>query len=117
MFPCRADAGSGRPTTPPKQPIPYSPRPDDVIMDGVREFTVNLQSTFEIFLEENTQLPLWKAPLDLAEETRRHINGLKIPTISPSSQSPLLLLHNLGQPSHDAQLADRVDRLFCLGSR
>ena len=70
--------------------------------------------TFEIFLRDNIQLPLWQPSLDLADETRRHITGLKLPVISSLSSFPF---HNLGQPSHDALLANRVDTPFSPGPK
>jgi len=105
----------GAPMTPPNHPVHAPPirfTQDDQIHELVRGFAINLRSKFERFLKENVQLPLYQPPLDLADETRRHITGLKIPIISPFSRFPLLLLHNLGQPSHDAQLAKRVERHF-----
>jgi len=107
----------GAPTAPPNYPehaslIPYTPTRDEVIEERVKRFTINLQSQFGIYLNENVQLPLWQPPLELDDDTRRHLTGLNIPTISSSSPVPLLLLHNLGQQSHDAQLANRIDRLF-----
>ena len=78
---------------------------------------IDLRSRFEIFLKDSVQRPLWQPPLDLADGTRRHITDLKIPIISSVSQLPLLLLHNLGQPSHDAQPAKRVDEHFRLESK
>ena len=81
-------------------------------MEDVSKFAIHLRSTFEIFLRDNVQLPLWRPPLDLDDKIRKHLTGLKIPIISSSSPVPLLVLHNLGQPSHDAQLATRVDGLF-----
>jgi hypothetical protein len=87
---------------------------DNIIEKDVKEFQINLRSKFEPFLKENVQLPLWQPPLHLAGETRRHITGLKIPIISSSSQFPLLLLHNLGQPSHDAYA---LTRFFVRNSR
>ena len=96
--------------------IPFTPSPDEDVEGEVKEFITNLRETFEDFLENNVQLPLWQLPSNLAkhlnQEIRSHINGLKIPKIKSSSQIPLLLLHNLGQPSHDEELVDRVNRLF-----
>jgi len=83
---------------------------DDDIAGRVELFQDNLQRYFVMFFKDNIQLPLWQPASGLDAATRRHITGLKIPTIS--SQVPLLLLHNLGRPSHDAQLAERVDGLF-----
>ena len=83
----------------------------------IKNFEAYLRSIFDIFLREDTQLPLWQPPLPLADKTREHIADLKIPTIYHLSPFPLLLLHNLGQPSHDAQLAERVDRLFSVAMK
>jgi len=106
----------GAPTTPlpPNHPGHASPIPFSRTRDfeeRVRQYTINLRSTFEMFLNENVQLPLWQPPLDLADGVRKHITDLKIPTLS-YPEIPSLLLHNLGQPSHDPQLARRVDGLF-----
>jgi hypothetical protein len=98
-------------------PIPFSPNLDEDIKEIVSKFANSLKRTFEIFLKDNAQLPVWEPPLNLAEKTRRHITRLKIPIISRSSQLPLLLLHNLGQRSHDPKLAERVDRLFRQGTK
>jgi len=75
-------------------------------------FQAKLQTYFVIFLKNNVQLPLWQPPSGLDAATRSHLTDLKIPTMSSSSPVPLLLLHNLGQRSHDTQLAARVDGLF-----
>ena len=90
----------------------YRPRADQI-----RSSAEKLRSTFEAYLTKNTQLPLWPLPPHLAnldDGTRRHIADLKMPVTSLQSQLPSLLLHNLGQPSHDPQLAERVDGLFKL---
>ena len=98
--------------------IPLTPVPDNLIERDLLTITTDLREMFKTFLENNVQLPLWQLPSelakDLAEETRSHITGLKIPTISSSSESevPSLLLHNLGKPSHDAKLVDRISKLF-----
>ncbi|KIM30017.1 hypothetical protein M408DRAFT_100189, partial [Serendipita vermifera MAFF 305830] len=47
-----------------------------------------------------------------SDEIRAHIASLKIPKISPESAIPSLLLHNLGQATHDPNLVDRVRELF-----
>ena len=115
---------SVRPTTPPNHPqssprIPFTPpqKADEGIEGRVSQFAIKLKRTFKEFLRNNVQLPLWQPPLDLADGTRSHITELKIPITSSSSKVPSLLLHNLGQPSHDPQLAERVDRLFQLDSK
>jgi Crinkler effector protein N-terminal domain len=86
----------------------YIPTRDNKLKKRITEFAINLRSTFKIFLTNNVQPPLWE-PLWGSEEVRSHITGLKIPLMS---QSPSLLLHNLGQLSHDAQLVERIDKLF-----
>jgi hypothetical protein len=108
-------------TTPPNQPvslpqIPFTPTRGERIAKLVAVFETNLRTTLNTFLRNDVQLPLWQ-PLLGSDAIRSHIAGLKIPVISPLSQSPLLLLHNLGRPSHDAQLAERVERLFRPGSQ
>ena len=115
-IPCSCP-NAAAPKMPPNHPallIPFTLTQDKVIHDHVKQFIINLQSQIIIFLKDNVQLPLWQSPLNLDAATRRHLTGLKIPTISSSSQVPLLLLHNLGQPSHNTQLAERVDGLFSL---
>jgi hypothetical protein len=108
-------------TTPPNQPvslpqIPFTPTRGERIAKLVAVFETNLRTTLNTFLRNDVQLPLWQ-PLLGSDAIRSHIAGLKIPVISPLSQFPLLLLHNLGRPSHDAQLAERVERLFRPGSQ
>jgi hypothetical protein len=102
-------------TTPPNkgvQLIPYTPTRDEIIEKRVSKFASNLKTTFTNFLKNDVQLPLYDPPSELDDKTRRHITGLKIPIITRSSRVLLLLLHNLGQSSHDANLADRVNGLF-----
>jgi hypothetical protein len=96
-------------------PIPYSPKPDEIIEKNVKIFTANLQRAFQKFLKENRQLPLWQPRSNLDQKTWNHITGLEIPMIASSSRLPSLLLHNLGRPSHDTQLAERVNKLFYPG--
>ena len=107
------------PTVPPNHPgfvlpIPFSPRQDHEIETAVEKFAIDLKEAFNVFLNDNIQLPLWHPPsnLDIPVNIRTHIAALKIPTLSPSSQFPLLLLHNLGEESHDALLDGRVEGLF-----
>ncbi|KIM25388.1 hypothetical protein M408DRAFT_210132 [Serendipita vermifera MAFF 305830] len=105
-------------TTPPASlpQIPFISIKDEEIKKFVAEFDIDLRFRLNTFLKGDVQLPLWQS-LSGPDEIRSHIAGLKIPKISPSSQFPLLLLHNLGQPSHDQQLVERVNRLFLPGSR
>lgn len=117
-----AESAAAAPMTPPNRynrPNPYSPKSDENIKGDVSKFENDLRATFERYLRDNTQLPHWQPPsdLNLDDSIRNHIDALKIPIISPRSQFPLLLLHNLGRPSHDAQLAERVDGLFNPGSK
>ena len=91
--------------------IPLNLMPDKDVENVVSNFEDHLRTTFGIFLRDDVQLPLWQPPKGLDDKTQRHITDLKIPIISSESQLPLLLLHNLGQPSHDARL---LDRLFTL---
>jgi len=107
------------PKTPPNHPesvpkkIPFTPEPNENIEKAVNKFVIHLRSTFGEFIRNDTQLPLWEPPpLNIADETRGHLIDLKIPTASQKSPFPLLLLHNLGQPSHDPHLAKRVEGLF-----
>jgi hypothetical protein len=94
--------------------ITFTPTKDEVIQQCVDRFTILLKSTFHIFLKDNTQLPIWQPPSNLLvdDEFRDLLTRLKIPIIHPESQFPFMLLHKLGQKSHDPQLAGRVDRLF-----
>jgi hypothetical protein len=66
VVPPKAD----RPTTPhnrSESPIPFTPEKeqDKGIQDGVNDFIIPLKTTFDKFLKDNTQLPLWQPPLDL----------------------------------------------------
>ena len=96
-------------------PPPNHSVSDKDIKDAVNRFANTLRTTFGRFLEHNVQLPLWQPSSELDDHTRRHIAGLEIPIIDPSSEYPMLLLHNLGKPSHDPRLADRVQKLFRTG--
>ena len=109
-------------TTPPDHPetvplIPFTPKLGEEIETTVNELVEDLRRTFEIYLRDDTQLPLWQPPLGLADRTRRHITDLKLPIIPSSSPLLLLLLHDLGQPSHDSHLAKRINELFLPYSR
>jgi hypothetical protein len=68
-----------------------------------------LKEKFQQFFENDRQLPLW-TPDSGPDEIQSHITSLKIPCTS--AEHPSLLLHNLGQPSHDPKLATRVGDLF-----
>jgi hypothetical protein len=94
--------------------IPFTPTRDAEIKEDVTKFEIDLRITFDIFFKNDVQLPLWQPQ---SGPHAGHIAGLKIPLVSPVSQSPSLLLHNLGQPSHDPQLSDRVDKLFRQGEQ
>jgi hypothetical protein len=96
-----------RPYSPPTDPNKYQRILDD--------FSTLLQKLFDKYLNDDVQLPIWK-PQDASENIQRHIASLSIPTLQASSRIPSLLLHNLGQPSHDRQLADRVEEIFRFGS-
>jgi hypothetical protein len=95
----------------PQLPVTPEEASGGEIQKLIAGFMINLESTFKTFFNNDVQLPLWKPPLG-QDGDWSHITGLKIPVISRSSQIPSLLLHNLGQPSHDAQLVERVDTLF-----
>lgn len=82
--------------------------PDEDVENVVRKFEDHLRTTFGTFLRDDVQLPLWQPPKGLDDKTQRHITDLKIPIISTESQLPSLLLHNLGQPFHDARLLDTL---------
>jgi len=97
---------------PPAANTPKTPRPEEDIRSDVNTHVIKIQRIFEKFLMDNVQLPHWQPPLNLPDEVRKYIIDLKIPVISPSSQTPSLLFHKLGQPSHDPQLDDRVKGLF-----
>jgi len=108
-------------TTLPSNPVQLfssSPKRNDRnIEQDVSEFANELRAMFDTYLRGNVQLPVWQPSPDLADETRKHITALKIPIICPSSEYPLLLLHELGHSSHDAQLVNRINRLFHLDSK
>jgi hypothetical protein len=73
------------------------------------DFESKLNQKFQQIFEKDVQLPLWR-PNSGSDTIQSHITDLKIPYTS--SKHPSLLLHNLGQPSHDPQLATRVSDLF-----
>jgi hypothetical protein len=103
-----------RPTNPPTQ-LPPSPIADDgVVNDRITRYLPIVEMAINTFLQGDIQLPLWE-PITCPDAVRSHLVGLKIPKISTLSSTPSLLLNNLGQNSHDPQLAKRVERLFAPG--
>jgi hypothetical protein len=60
-------------------------------------------------LKQGIQLPIW-TPARGSKAIRKHFADLRIP-IAPMN-SPSLLLHDIGSPSHDLILEDRVSALF-----
>jgi hypothetical protein len=89
-------------------PIPTTPERDDEVKQLVARFEIGWRNTFETFFHDDVQLPLWE-PQEGPDSSQSHISGLKIPDISGL---PSLLLHNLGQPSHNPKLAERIAHLF-----
>jgi Crinkler effector protein N-terminal domain len=83
----------------------------------VSKYELDLRQKMMEFLHGTPapQLPLWE-PLSGSDDIQRHITGLKLPTLH-DSRHPSLLLHNLGQPSHDPKLVERVNRLFNPGGQ
>jgi hypothetical protein len=75
-----------------------------------------LKAALSMYIEKDTRLPIWQ-PQSGSDEIRSHISGLQIPKLSDSSPFPSLLMHGLGQPSHDTQPLERVNKLFRAGSR
>ncbi|KAG8813639.1 hypothetical protein FRC17_001475, partial [Serendipita sp. 399] len=94
---------------------PLSRKRDEEAKSLIKNSILRLQVIISAYLRDDVRLPIWNVQRG-PDEMRRHIDNLKIPVVDPSSPSPSLLLHNLGQPSHDPLLAERVDRLFRPGS-
>ncbi|KAG8836664.1 hypothetical protein FRC18_010929 [Serendipita sp. 400] len=94
---------------------PASPRPDEEIKSLIETSIDDLRKVINEYLTNDAQLPLWQAQQG-SDHMRRHIANLKIPTTT-TPPSPSLLLHNLGQPSHDPLLVRRVEKLFTPDSR
>jgi hypothetical protein len=60
-------------------------------------------------LKQGIQLPIW-TPERGSKAIRKHLADLRIPITHFGS--PSLLLHDIGSPSHDLKLEDRVSALF-----
>ncbi|PVF95648.1 hypothetical protein CPB86DRAFT_710796 [Serendipita vermifera] len=74
--------------------------------------TRDIESAIESYLQDDVQLPHWE-PQRGTPEMRSHIESLKLPASSSSSSSfPSLLLHNLGELSHDRLLPERIKGIF-----
>jgi hypothetical protein len=94
-------------------------RADDTVLDfskdweGFLEYSKFIERDIYAYLSEDKHLPTWTCdhfPADLSA----HLASLKIPTFGVK-EFPCLLLHDLGRPSYDSQLQDRVQRLFVPG--
>jgi hypothetical protein len=85
--------------------------PEKAMYEVVELFETRLATSLRTYLFDDVQLPLWE-PQEGTQETRDFIAALKIPMLSPSSQSPSLLVHRIGRSSHDSLLESRVNRLF-----
>jgi hypothetical protein len=91
--------------------VPPSPKGDEEIKATIKGCIPHLQTIINAYLRNDVRLPLWQAQHG-SDEMRSHIANLKMPAATSPSPFPSLLLHNLGQLSHDPLLPDRVDRLF-----
>lgn len=91
--------------------IPDSPerRETRTFVHDITDYEPSLRMEISHYLDNDVSLPCFE-PYSGSIEAREHIRNLKIPVILP--EFPSLLLHKLGEPSHDAQLSDRVARLF-----
>jgi len=97
--------------------INTTPRKNDEIEELTKSFVPPLKERINAYLKNHTQLPPWKPQQHQgSDEMQRQIESLKLPARTLSSPFPSLLLHNLGQPSHDPLLAGRIARLFALTS-
>ncbi|KAG8817217.1 hypothetical protein FRC17_011324 [Serendipita sp. 399] len=90
---------------------PQSSRADEEIKALIDSSVPFLQTVFSAYLSNDIQLPLWQVQQG-SDEMRRHIANLNLPALTFTASFPSLLLHNLGQPSHDPLLANRVNRIF-----
>jgi hypothetical protein len=99
-------------TTRSTAPVTRSPEATDEVIEGkITGFQPTLETAINTFFEDNTELPLWE-PEVCSDAMRSHVAGLKIPKMSPLSQIPSLLLHDLGQLPRNSHLAQRVEKLF-----
>jgi len=97
---------AGKPT--PKKKSPKTKAEIEELIEIPAKF---LQADIKKYLKDNPQLPTWpkeKGSGDIGE----WIDRLRLPAIRSSSPYPFLLLHNLGEESHDPLLAGRVSKLF-----
>lgn len=86
------------------------------IKEIVSAYEPDLQRAIAQYLKDDIKLPRFQ-PQAGSAMVRDHIASLKIPTIPSSPQIPSLLLHNLGQLSHDRGLVNRIKKVFNANSQ
>jgi hypothetical protein len=104
------------PITPPQKTIarsaPNSPKAFVDTQHKVETLLDEYRPKLRQFVEQDISLPLWVPPSDLDQNTRSHLERLKLPVLSQGSTFPSLLLHNLENAHHDPGFSDRLSNLF-----
>jgi hypothetical protein len=90
----------------------YNP-PKIELKQDVITFRELVANDIKCYLEEDTQLAHFESRTN-SNAVQQHLNNLHIPVISPS-QTPSLLLHNLGH-NHDPRLLQRIEALYDRGA-
>jgi hypothetical protein len=90
--------------------------PKDDRAGPLEDWNPVLKTTIGDCLQTGVQLTQWSLKQG-SEEMRSYVAGLGLPASFPSSSFPSLLLHNLGELSHDQLLARRIEGLFSGCSR
>jgi hypothetical protein len=98
----------------PTPQAPLGPTSENEHLTNVISLLESFKPSIRDYLTKRPTLGFWK-PTNVPQPVQDHIVSLKIPSLS-GKPYPNLLLHNLGQPSHDKQLLNRVSELFS-GSR
>ncbi|KAL1685582.1 hypothetical protein GGG16DRAFT_66025, partial [Schizophyllum commune] len=62
----------------------------------VGDFLDKIDSAIRQLVNGEASLPLWKPPLDMKPEYLDHVSDLKIPCLTAHTNTPNLLLHELG---------------------
>jgi Crinkler effector protein N-terminal domain len=71
----------------------------------------SLRLAIKEYLIQDIKLPLFQLRVG-SDEVKNHISSLEIPVLPSSPHIPSLLLHKLGDWSHELGLADRVEKIF-----
>jgi hypothetical protein len=95
----------------PRKPRFPSSVADEKIRRLVDESIPRIEAKLARYLDSDAQLPSFE-PEDGKAEMREYISSLRIPKLSLSPGSLSLLLHDLGNESHDPYLEKRIKELF-----